>query len=149
MLVGLVGVFIPVIPGLLLILGAGIVWAFAEDVGPAGWGAVAAMALIAVLGSAAPYWVAGRRGAGAGLPGWVLLAAAVGTVVGFFVIPVVGALVGGPAGIFVAELVRHRAVSAAWRSTATVLKGLGLGILVQFVAGVAMIGTWAVGVSVT
>ena len=138
MLVGLVGVFIPVIPGLPSILGAGIVWAFAGDVGPSGWAAVAAMALFAALGSAAPYWLAGRRGVGAGLPGWVLLAAAVGTVVGFFAIPVVGALVGGPAGIFVAELVRHRDVSAAWRSTATVLKALGLGVLVQFVAGVAI-----------
>ena len=76
----------------------------------------------------------------------MLTAGAVGAVIGFFVVPVVGALLGGPAGIFVAELARVRDPSRAWASTLEALKGVGLGIVVQFVAGVAMIAVWAVAV---
>ncbi|HEY6567907.1 MAG TPA: DUF456 domain-containing protein [Actinomycetota bacterium] len=149
MLVGLVGVFVPVLPGLLLILGAGIVWALTGDVGGIGWLVVAVMAVLAALGTAVPYWLTGRRGADAGLPGWVLLAGVVGTVIGFFVIPVVGALIGGPVGIFVAELVRHRTPSIAWRSTWQAIKSLGMGIVLQFAIGVGMIGVWVGGVIAT
>ena len=76
----------------------------------------------------------------------MLTAGAVGAVIGFFVVPVVGALLGGPTGIFVAELARVRDPSRAWASTLEALKGIGLGIVVQFVAGVAMIAVWVVAV---
>ena len=56
--------------------------------------------------------------------------------IGFFVIPVVGALIGGPVGIFVAELARHRDPSVAWRSTWDVIKSMGMGIAIQSVIGV-------------
>ena len=102
MLVGLAGVVVPVVPGLWLILGAGVVWAVADGGGLERWAAVAAMGLLAMAGAAAPYAWSNRRSAGTGVPGWVSVAGLVGAVVGFFVIPVVGALLGFPAGIFVA-----------------------------------------------
>jgi uncharacterized protein YqgC (DUF456 family) len=104
---------------------------------------------IAILGIAAPTWVSGRRATAAGLPGWVLLAGVAGAVAGFFLIPVVGALIGWPAGVFVAELARHRHPGPAWASTKEVLKNLGLGVAVQFVAGVAMIALWVLAVLAT
>lgn len=149
MLVGLVGVIVPILPGLLLILGAGVVWAIAGDAGGTGWLIVAIMAALAVIGTATPYWLTGRRGTDSGLPGWVLLAGAIGIVVGFFVIPIVGALVGGPVGIFVAELARHREPSTAWRSTWGVIKSMGMGVAIQSAIGVGMIGVWVVGVIAT
>jgi uncharacterized protein YqgC (DUF456 family) len=144
MLVGLVGVIIPVLPGLVLIWAAGLAWGVAEG-GAGAWAVVALLTILGGVGLAATSVLAGRRAARAGAPGWVLAAGAAGTVVGFFVIPVVGALVGGPAAMLVAEIVRLRDLEAAWRSTAEVLKGVGIGVLVQFVAGVAMIAVWAIG----
>jgi hypothetical protein len=76
----------------------------------------------------------------------VLVAGVAGAVAGFFLIPVVGALIGWPAGVFVAELARHRHPGPAWASTKDVLKSLGLGVAVQFVAGVAMIALWVLAV---
>jgi len=146
MLAGLVGVVVPVLPGLILILGAGLVWIPVADPGPAGWVVVGVMAALAVAGTSATVWIGGRRAARSGVPRWVLTAGAVGAVIGFFVVPVVGALLGGPAGIFVAELARVGDPSRAWAATLEALKGVGLGILVQFVAGVAMIAVWVVGV---
>ena len=149
MLVGLVGVLVPVLPGLLLIAGAAVIWAIVEHPGPWGWSAVAMIGVIAILGIAAPTWLSGRRATAAGLPGWVLLAGVAGAVAGFFLIPVVGALIGWPGGVFVAELVRHRHLGPAWASTKEALKSLGIGVAVQFALGVAMIALWAVVVLAT
>ena len=149
MLVGLAGVVVPVVPGLWLILGAGVVWAVADGGGLERWAAVAAMGLLAMAGAAAPYAWSNRRSAGTGVPGWVSVAGLVGAVVGFFVIPVVGALLGFPAGIFVAELGRVRDVGAAWRATWEAIKGLGMGIAIGFAAGVVMIGVWVLAVFTT
>jgi uncharacterized protein YqgC (DUF456 family) len=71
---------------------------------------------------------------------WIV---ALGTAVGFFAIPVVGALVGGPAAAFGAEYLRLRDATAARRSAIEALKGFGIGVAIQLVAGVAIAAFWA------
>ena len=65
------------------------------------------------------------------------------------VVPVVGALLGFPAGVFIAELARLRHAGAAWTATWDALKGVGRGIAIQVGAGVLMIGVWLTAVWVT
>ena len=148
MLVGLVGTVLPVLPGLVLIMGAAIVWAVWGGAGALGWGVALVIVGIGAAGIAATYLVPARRASAAGAPTWVLVVGAVGVVAGFFLIPVVGALVGGPIAILVAELVRLRDLGGAWRSTGEALKGVGIGIGIQLAAGVVMIGLWAMAVVV-
>jgi uncharacterized protein YqgC (DUF456 family) len=148
MIVGLVGVVVPVFPGLIVVAGAGLVWAVQRG-DPAGWIVVVMMAAIGVAGIVASSVMPARRTSSAGAPGWVIAAGAAGLVIGFFVVPVVGALIGFPAGVFVAELVRQRHPAPAWRATWVALKGVGLGIAIQLAAGVVMIGIWVVTVLAT
>jgi uncharacterized protein len=145
MLVGLVGVVVPVLPGLLLIAAAGLAWALA-DPSPLRWAVALALATIAAAATVAAAVVPARRASAAGAPRAALAAGAAGMVVGFFLIPVVGALIGFPAGIFVAETVRLRDARAARATTAATLRGVGTGIAIQLTAGVAMIGVWLVAV---
>jgi len=148
MLVGLVGTVLPILPGLVLIMGAAIVWAVWGGAGALGWGVALVIVGIGAAGIAATYIVPARRASAAGAPGWVLVVGAVGVVAGFFLIPVVGALVGGPIAILAAELVRLRDLGEAWRSTGEALKGVGIGIGIQLAAGVVMVGLWAIAVLV-
>lgn len=148
MLVGLVGVVVPVFPGLLLVIGAGFFWALQRG-GPGAWGVFAVLAAVGVAGIVASSVLPARRASSAGAPAWVVAAGAVGLVIGFFVVPVIGALIGYPAGVFIAELVRHRHPGPAWRATWDALKGVGLGIAIQLGAGVVMIGIWAAAVFAT
>lgn len=148
MLVGLVGTVLPILPGLVLIMGAAIVWAIWGGAGVLGWVVALVIVGLGAAGIAATYIVPARRTSAAGAPGWVLAVGAAGVVVGFFVIPVVGALVGGPIAILAAELVRLRDLGKAWRSTGEALKGVGIGIGIQLAAGVVMIGLWVVAVLV-
>jgi uncharacterized protein YqgC (DUF456 family) len=68
----------------------------------------------------------------------------VGAIVGFFVIPVVGFIVGGVAGVFGAEYYRTRERSQAWESTKGVLIGFGLSALAQLGIGVIIAVLFAV-----
>jgi uncharacterized protein YqgC (DUF456 family) len=100
------------------------------------------MTLLAVGGLLAGSFLPARRASSAGAPGWVLVAGAVGMVVGFFVIPVLGAVIGGPVGIFLAELLRVRDLRIARRTTLETIKGFGLGVAAQLAVGVIMVALW-------
>lgn len=143
MLASLVGIVVPFLPGIPLIWGAGLVWAITvPNDGPWAWVALALMTVFAVAGLVAATTLPARRANEVGAPGWVLAAGVGGMIVGFFLIPVVGALIGWPVGVFLAEAVRLRDVGAAWATTVSSLKGMGLGIGIQLAAGAAMIGVW-------
>jgi uncharacterized protein len=146
MLVGLVGTVIPYFPGVLLIIGAAVVWALSEDVGGAGWAVVGVMAAIGVGGMVLETIIPLRSTAAGGAPRWVYAVGLLGVVVGFFAVPVVGALIGGPLAILLAEYYRLRDTQGAWRSTKGAIRGIGLGILVEFTAALVMIVLWVVAV---
>jgi uncharacterized protein YqgC (DUF456 family) len=143
--VGLVGTVIPVLPGILLVWAAVLVWAIAGDGSDVGRWVVLAVAT-AVAGTAVVLStiLPGRRAAAIGAPRSLMWIVALGTLVGFFVIPVVGALVGGPVAAYVAELVRLRDPGAAWRSAVAALKGFGIGVAIQLVGGVTIAVTWLI-----
>lgn len=143
MAVGLVGVLVPVLPGLLLIWGAGTFWAWADG-GGARWAVAVVLTLLLVAGSVAKYTLPARSAAGAGAPRRTILLGAVGAVIGFFVIPVAGLLVGGVGAVFLVELQRLGAAAPAWRSTRAVLVGVGVAILVELATGALMIWVWVV-----
>ena len=145
MLVGLVGVVLPVLPGTALILAAGIAWAaLVVDDGAARWVVVAVMAALFVAGAVAKYALPGRRLKGT-LPRRTLVVAGVAAVVGLFLLPPFGLLIGGVAGAYLAETQRLGPGADAWRSTVQVLKAIGLGVLAELAAAALMVSTWLIG----
>ena len=142
-LVGLAGIVIPVIPGSVLILVAVIAWAAEMDTRTA-WVVAGIAATLLVVGTIVKYAIPGKK-LKATVPTSTLLVGGLGAIVGFFVIPVVGALVGFPVGVYLAE--RHRVGSeGAWPSTQAALKAIGVSIFIEFVAGLMAAGVWVAGV---
>jgi len=145
-LVGLVGVVVPVLPGLVLVFGAVLVWAL-ESRSLTGWVVLAVVALLFAVGQVAKYLLPGRRLREAGVPASTMLAGGALGVVGFFVIPVVGVFLGFVLGVYLAELLRCRSHAAAWPSTLHALRAAGWSILIELAAGLLMAGAWALGVA--
>jgi uncharacterized protein len=146
--VGLVGIVVPVLPGLLLVLGAVLIWSL--DTGSAaGWSVFALCAVLYVAGMGLQYALPGRRLREAGVRRSTLFLAVLLAVVGFFVIPVVGAVVGFVGGIYLVELGHSRDRGTAWTSTRAALKAVFLSIGIELLAGLAIATTWVVGVLVT
>lgn len=145
--VGIVGVVVPVLPGSLLVGGAILGWAVATG-GAAAWVAFAVAALWLVAGTVVKYAVPGRRMKAEGIPTRTMLLGSVGAVAGFFAIPVVGAPIGFVGGVYLAELQRL-GQEQAWPSTRAALKAVGISILIEMTACGLAGATWAVGVVAT
>jgi uncharacterized protein YqgC (DUF456 family) len=146
-LVGLVGIIVPVLPGSLLVLGAILVWA-AEVGTPGAWVVLAVAATFVVTGNIVKYTIPGRRLKADGVPHSTLWLGAVGAVVGFFVIPVVGLFIGFVAGVYVAER-RRVGAERAWPATKGALRAVGVSILIELAAATLAAATWVVGLQVT
>lgn len=144
---GLVGILFPILPGTLLILGALLVWAVTVDQS-AGWVVFAVATVILAAGSVVKYTVPGKSMKQAGVPNTTLAVGAVLGIVGFFVIPVVGLVVGFVLGIYAAE-VRRVGQQAARRTTTTALKAVGVSILIELAAGLLAAMAFVVGVVIT
>lgn len=145
--VGLVGVLVPVLPGSLLVLGAILVWAL--GVGTAtGWAVFAVATAFIAAGAVLKYVVPGRRLQLEGVPTSTLFVGGVLGVVGFFVIPVVGLVVGFVLGVYLSELQRLGRTEA-WPATKRALMAAGLSVLIELTACLLAAATFAVGIVVT
>ena len=148
MLVGLIGIAVPLLPGLLVVWAAVLVWAF--EVGTtAGWVVFGIATALALTGFLLQYLLPGRRMTKAGVTTSSTLAGAALALVGFFAIPVVGAFLGFPLGIYLAERIKLGTHARAWTSTTHALKAIALSMGIEFVTGLAIASTWIVGVITT
>lgn len=142
--VGLAGVVLPVLPGLVLVVAGVAVWALPRG-DALGWWVLGIAVAIVVVGSVVKYLLPGRRLKESGVPSRTLVAGAALGVVGFFVIPVVGLLVGFVLGVYAAERVRLTGHAAAWPSTRRALGAVGWSIAIELLAGLLAAATWVVG----
>lgn len=144
MLIGLAGIVVPVLPGLSLVWLAAVGSMVLAGWSGGAWVTAAVVTTIFAGAQVAEYALPARAGRAAGAPRSSLLAGAAMGIVGFFLVPVVGFVVGGVGGVYLAERSRLGAHDAAWRTTWSVLKSVGVAALVQFVAGLLIIAVWAV-----
>jgi uncharacterized protein YqgC (DUF456 family) len=144
--VGLFGIVVPGVPGTGLVLLGILVWA-SHDGSVAAWTVFALAGACLVAGAVVKYAVPGRR-LRASVPTSTLVAGGAGAVAGFFVIPVVGALVGFPVGVYLAERARV-GTAGAWPSTREALRAVGLSILIELGAALLATAVWIAGVVVT
>ncbi|WP_211361821.1 DUF456 domain-containing protein [Pseudonocardia cypriaca] len=139
--VGIVGIALPILPGLVLVVAGVGVWAVGRADFVA-WTVLGIVVAIVLVGSVVKYLVPGRRLRDSGVPGRTIAAGAVLGVVGFFVIPVVGLFIGFVLGIYLAELARLGGHEAAWPSTRRALAAVGWSIVIEMATGLLAAAVW-------
>lgn len=143
-LIGIAGVILPVLPGVLLIFGAIAVWAFVEGT-TTGWVVLAIATAVLAITTYVKYSWPGRKMSEAGVPTLSIVIGVLAGIVGFFVIPVLGLVIGFLGGTFLAELGRQGNAGVAWRATVHALKAVGLSILVELVGALLATTVWVFG----
>jgi uncharacterized protein YqgC (DUF456 family) len=146
-IVGIVGIVVPILPGLLLCWAGVLVWALFSDAGWGKWVVLAIATVLTVAGTIVKYALPGRNLKRAGVPNLALYAGGVLGIAGFFVVPVVGLILGFVLGVFLAEELRLRDYGAAWTSTKHAMKATGLSMLIELVAGLGIAVAFGVGAS--
>ena len=145
MLAGLIGIAVPVLPGLFVVWAAVLLWA-SEAQTTAGWVVLGIATTLALSGFLMQYLLPGRRLRKAGVTTSTTVAGAALAIVGFFVIPVVGGFLGFAVGIYLAERIKLGTHTAAWPSTKHALKAIGLSMGIELATGLAIASTWLIGV---
>lgn len=145
MVVGLIGVVVPVLPGLPVCLGAVVVWALFADAGWGKWLIVGLSALWLVVGVVVKYAWPGKRMLASGVPNWSIVVGGLAGLVGFFVIPIVGLPIGFVVGVWGMEAYRLGGFKQAWPGTKEALKAVGLMMAVELLFGILIALTWITG----
>jgi uncharacterized protein len=143
MLVGLFGLMIPVLPGLVIIWVAALVYGILTGFG---WGGAVLFGLITVLmiaGNLVDNVIMGARAREQGASWLAIGVAMVLGVVGSFVFPPFGGLIAALLGLFVVEVLRLRSLKKAFDSTRSMAIGCGWAAVIRFGIGTIMIMLWA------
>ncbi|KWV33200.1 MULTISPECIES: DUF456 domain-containing protein [Micromonospora] len=146
---GLAGVVVPGLPALPLCWGGVLVWALFGGAGPGRWAVLGAATVVAAAGAVVKYAWPGRNLKRTGVPTSSLLVGGLLGLVGFFVIPVVGLVIGFVGGVWGAERLRLGSNQLAWPATVQALKAAGLSMLVEFLAGLLVAALWVAGLLLT
>jgi len=132
--VGVLGIVVPVLPGSLTIIGALLVWAWWGS-SPWGWVAFGVGAVLVVAGMLAS-WVLTRRDLKArAIPQWPVLVGVGAGIVGMFVLPGFGLVLGFVAGLLLSEYARVRDWRAAVDTSWVAVRAIGVGMLVELACG--------------
>ncbi len=144
MAVSLAGTVLPVFPGIILAWGAALVFGLVTGFDAVG---IAIMLVITAITAVTYVYMVKlpkneteARGASKSAVRW----GALGALIGFFVIPVIGFIVGGVVGVFGAEYARTGDTEPAWQSTKGVLIGVGKSSLLQMAAVLVIVVLWVI-----
>ncbi|MDG4829646.1 DUF456 domain-containing protein [Solwaraspora sp. WMMD1047] len=144
-LIGIVGVVVPVLPGLALCWLGVLGWALLGGDGWQRWPVLLLATGVAAAGTVVKYLWPGRDLKRSGVPTSSLVAGGVLGLVGFFVVPVVGLLLGFVLGLWLAERVRLGDSRLAWPATKRALRAVGLAMLIELTAALGIAGLWVAG----
>ena len=144
LVIGALGTIFPILPGSILVIIGLLIWAIVIG-GPVGWTVFGIGLLLRGSGMAASALLTGKRLKQREIPNRSILTGAVVGIVGAFVIPVVGLLLGFVLGLYASEWYRLRDPKQAWDASVVAMKSVGLGMLIEFACAGTAIAVWLVG----
>lgn len=141
-MVGWVGIVLVFLPGLAIQVGTIALWAWVDG-STVGWLLFAVSLVVAGATTFLKYQRPGRRLKESGVPAVHLMVAGLVAIVGFFVIPVVGAPIGFVLAIYVLALGRVGRAQA-WSSTKAALKAIVHATGIELAGGSVVALLWVV-----
>lgn len=139
-LLGVAGTIIPFLPGPILVGTGLLIYALVEQT-TAAWVTLAIGFAILALGFALKWLVPARKVAG-NVDKWALFTGSALAIVGFFVLPVVGLVIGFVVGVFGFEVAKRRSFTDAWPATKHALTAAGLSMLIELASVVVTGCLW-------
>lgn len=139
--IGLIGIIVPLIPGTLLVFAAIAVWAVVEHT-LVSWVTLGVVTALVAASTAVKYLWPMRNMRRAEVGSWSLFAGAVLGIIGFFVIPVLGLVIGFVLGVYLAELMGRRDQRRAFASTWHAIKGVALSVGVELIGALLATVVW-------
>ncbi|MCA1223268.1 DUF456 domain-containing protein [Streptomyces sp. 8L] len=144
MLLGLLGVLVPGVPGQAIVWAAVLWWAL-SDTSTTAWVVLMVATALLLVNQALRPLLPSRRTSRTGAPRRSVAVGGASAVVGFFVLPVVGGVAGFVGGVYEEERRRLGSHRDGWASTRTLMRGAGIPLLVELYASLLAVAAWIAG----
>lgn len=141
MLLGLLGVLTPGVPGPLVVWSGVFWWSMTERTALAWWVLMGATALL-LLDQPLKWLLPRRRYKEAAAPLRTVFLAGVSAIGGFFVIPVLGGPLGFVVGLYAAERMRLGGHGEAMTSVRITMRAIGYAVMIELFLCLIVVGAW-------
>lgn len=141
LLLGVVGVLVPGVPGTWLVW-AGLMWWAVQEHSALAWSLLVAATALLLVVQVVKWQLPPRQLRGVGITPRMAAFAGAGAVLGFVLVPVLGAVPGFVGGIYLCERLRLGTHGEAWTSVRTVMRAVGTSVLVELFACLLVMGAW-------
>lgn len=141
LLLGVCGVLVPGVPGSWLVWAAVLWWAL-SDPEPVAWGILVGASVVLLVAQGVRWLLPPRRLRQSGATRRTAAYAGAGALIGFCVVPVIGAFPGFVGGIYLTERLRLGGHSAAATATRTAMRAGGWSVLTELFACLLIAGAW-------
>ena len=138
MLVGLIGIVLPIIPGTVVIFLSALVYALLDRFQAVGWPTLVIMGVLTAIATTADIWASTIGAKMGGASGWSIVVGLVGGLVGFVLFSLPGAIIGAILGVLLTEIVRVGDWRQAFKAGGGWIAGWLLSTVVQLGIGLAM-----------
>ncbi len=145
-LVGIVGIIIPILPGMLLVWFTVVVYAWRTGFEVIGWPSLAFITIIALVAGLSNIWLPLLGAQKTGAAKRALFLGIVGAIVGTFVIPIpiLGTVIGYAVGVFLGEYMKQRDWRLALKASLGGVAGWGVSAIVEIVTALIILAIFVV-----
>lgn len=142
LLLGVLGVLVPGVPGTWLVW-AGLLWWALHERSALAWSLLVSATALLLVVQVVKWQLPPRRLPAVGVTPRMAAYAGAGALLGFVLIPVLGAVPGFVGGIYLCERLRLGTRGEAWASVRAVMRAVGTSVLVELFACLLVVGAWA------
>ncbi len=144
MLGGLLVSLMPIVPGVVIIWLAALLYGLVAGFGTLGAWLFVFLTLLTIVAMLADNVLMGAKAREAGASWLSIALALLAGVVGTFIFPPLGGLIAAPLALYLVELMRLKDRSETWEIVKGLLTGVGLSSLVRFGIGLLMVIVWGI-----
>jgi uncharacterized protein YqgC (DUF456 family) len=143
MLLGLLVLVVPVLPGLIIMWLAALGYGIASGFSTLGIVVFVVISILVIGGSLVDNLLMGVGAKQGGASWWTILVALLAGLLGTLFLPPFGGFVLAPLAVLLLEYLRLRNLKEAWRSLRGLATGWGAAYFVRILMGLLVIGLWA------
>lgn len=137
--VGIIGVIVPILPGMLLVWLTVLVYAWRTGFEVIGWPSLVFITIIALVAGTAQVWLPLLGAQKKGAAKRAMFLGVVGAIVGTFVLPLIGTVIGYALGIFLGEYLKVRDWNLALKASLGGVAGWGISTIVEISAALLIL----------
>jgi uncharacterized protein YqgC (DUF456 family) len=141
-LVGLLGLIVPIFPGLVVMWLAILVYGLVTGFASPGVVVFVIITILMLAGTLVDNFMMGIGAKQGGASWGVILIALLAGVLGTILIPPLGGIIAAPAAVYLLEYLRVRDSQRAWLALKGLATGWGLSFVIRFIIGVVIMLLW-------